>query len=183
MTDDVVKDPENPERRDFLNSVTGVVAGAGVCAATWPFISSMNPSSDVLSKATSEASLIGIEPGQSKTVAWQGKPIFILHRTDEQIKAMEETKETINPESDAKRVIKPEWLIVIGICTHLGCVPGREPNGKGWLCPCHGSMYDNSGRVVRGPAPLNLHVPPYEFLSDNKILLIYRPEAPFEVAR
>jgi len=171
MTDDVVNDPENPERRDFLNSVTGVVAGAGVCAAAWPFISSMNPSSDVLSKSTTEASLMGMKPGHSTTVNWQGKPVFILHRTDEQIKKMEETSTTLDPEPDSERVIKPEWLVVVGICTHLGCVPGRKPNGEGWLCPCHGSQYDNSGRVIRGPAPLNLHVPPYEFLSETKILI------------
>ncbi|MDX1811212.1 MAG: ubiquinol-cytochrome c reductase iron-sulfur subunit [Gammaproteobacteria bacterium] len=168
MTDDV-RDPDNPDRREFLNTVTGVVAGAGVCAAAWPFISSMNPSSDVLSKATTEASLKGLAPGQSKTVSWQGKPVFILHRTDEQIESMAKSDGGKEPQADSERVQKQDWLVVIGICTHLGCVPNRKD--AGWFCPCHGSVYDNSGRILHGPAPRNLAVPPYEFLSDNKILI------------
>ncbi len=168
MTDDVM-DPDNPDRRDFLNTVTGAVAGAGVCAAAWPFISSMNPSSDVLSKATTEVSLDGIKPGEMKTVSWQGKPVFVLHRTDEQIENMSKSQGGKDPEPDAERVVKPEWLIVVGLCTHLGCVPNRKQ--EGWLCPCHGSVYDNSGRILRGPAPRNLDLPPYEFLADSKILI------------
>lgn len=168
MTDET-KDPDNPNRRDFLNTVTGVMAGAGVCAAAWPFIASMNPSSDVLSKATTEVDLSGLEPGDSKTVSWQGKPVFIVRRTDDQIENMSESQGGKDPQPDSERVVKPDWLVVVGLCTHLGCVPNRKENG--WFCPCHGSAYDNSGRVLRGPAPRNLELPPYEFLTDSKLLI------------
>lgn len=162
--------PDDPQRRDFLlNSATGIVAGVGVTAACWPFVSSMNPSSDVLSKATTEASLRGIRPGESKTVEWQGKPVFLVRRTEKQIAAMEGEGEGKDPQSDADRVQNPDWLIVVGICTHLGCVPSRKK--EGWMCPCHGSVYDNSGRVLSGPAPRNLDLPPYEFVSADKIII------------
>lgn len=163
------KDPRDPERRDFLITATGAVAGAGMVTTAWPFINSMNPSRDVLAKSTTEVSLNGIEPGQSTTVEWQGKPVFILHRTDQQISKMNESQGVKDPEADAQRIIKPEWLVVVGLCTHLGCVPSRKKDG--WFCPCHGSVYDNSGRILRGPAPKNLEKPPYEFLTDNKIVI------------
>lgn len=168
MTDDV-KNPDDPERRDFLNTVTGVVAGAGVCAAAWPFISSMNPSRDVLSQSSTEVNLKGLNPGEVKTIAWQGKPVFILHRTDQQIENMSSSQGVKDLEADAERVLKPEWLVVIGICTHLGCVPNKVKDG--WFCPCHGSAYDNSGRILHGPAPRNLDLPPYEFLTDSTLLI------------
>ena len=161
--------PSDPERRDFLTSATTVVAGAGVAAACWPFISSMNPSSDVLLKSSSEASLKKISPGETKTVEWQGKPVFILRRTEKQIAAMESSEGGIDPQADSARIINPDWLVVVGICTHLGCVPSRKKDG--WHCPCHGSIYDNSGRVLKGPAPRNLDIPPYEFASDDKIII------------
>ena len=157
------------KRRNFLIKVTSVVGGAGAAAACIPFVASMNPSADVLAKATTEADLSGIPVGGVHTVAWQGKPVFIFHRTPEEIKEMEASDGGFDPEPDDKRVIKPQWLVVIGICTHLGCVPNKE--GPGWTCHCHGSQYDDSGRVVRGPAPRNLAVPPYYFVSDNKILI------------
>ncbi len=161
--------PESPERREFLGKVTGVVAGTGIAAATWPFISSMNPSTDVLSKATTEADISDIAPGQVHTVEWQGKPVFILHRTDQQIDKMRQSEGGKDPTADQKRVLEPNWLVVVGICTHLGCVPNRVDDG--WLCPCHGSVYDNSGRILRGPAPRNLHVPPYQFVGENRLLI------------
>lgn len=161
---------DNPERRNFLGKITTVAGVTGAAAACWPFVNSMNPSSDVLAKATTEVDISNIPPGGEHTVAWQGKPVFIVHRTPEQISKMEATTTTIDPEADSKRVLKPEWLVVVGICTHLGCVPNQNPEG-GWLCPCHGSMYDASGRVIRGPAPKNLEVPVYSFVSDNKILI------------
>jgi len=167
MVDD--DNPEDKNRRDFLTSATTVVAGAGVAAACWPFISSMNPSADVLSKATSEASLKGIRPGEAKTVEWQGKPVFILRRTEKQIAAMESNEGGKDPQADADRVQNPDWLVVVGICTHLGCVPSRKKDG--WFCPCHGSVYDNSGRILKGPAPTNLELPPYEFVSADKIII------------
>jgi ubiquinol-cytochrome c reductase iron-sulfur subunit len=156
-------------RRNFLIKVTSVVGGAGVVAACLPFVASMNPSSDVLAKATTEFDLSGMNPGDIRTVAWQGKPVFILRRTQEQIKEMESSDGGLDPESDQKRVKQPEWLVVVGVCTHMGCVPNKE--GPGWKCHCHGSQFDDSGRVTRGPAPKNLEVPPYRFIAANKIVI------------
>jgi ubiquinol-cytochrome c reductase iron-sulfur subunit len=156
-------------RRNFLIKVTSVVGGAGAAAACLPFVASMNPSSDVLAKATTEFDLSGMNPGDMRTVAWQGKPVFILRRTQEQINEMEASDGGLFPESDHKRVIKPEWLVVVGVCTHMGCVPNKE--GPGWTCHCHGSQYDDSGRVLRGPAPKNLEVPPYRFIAADKIVI------------
>jgi ubiquinol-cytochrome c reductase iron-sulfur subunit len=156
-------------RREFLVKVTSAVGGAGVAAACIPFVASMNPSSDVLSKATTEVDLSGIPEGGMHTIAWQGKPVFVLHRTQDEINAMESHNSVIDPQPDQKRVQKPEWLVVLGVCTHMGCVPNKE--GPGWTCHCHGSQYDDSGRVVRGPAPKNLEVPPYRFIAADKIVI------------
>lgn len=156
-------------RRDFLTQLTVAVGGVGVAAACVPFVASMNPSSDVLAKATTEVDLSGIAPGGFETVAWQGKPVFVLRRTEEQIKAMASSQGGFDPEADKDRVHNPEWLVVVGVCTHMGCVPNRE--APGWTCHCHGSQYDDSGRVVRGPAPHNLEVPPYHFASADKIVI------------
>lgn len=170
MSDKENHDPENPQRRDFLNTVTGIAAGAGIAAASWPFISSMNPSTDVLAKGITEVDLSAIEPGQAKTIEWQGKPVFILHRTPTQIDTMRDNPPPgKQPQPDAERIKKPEWLVVVGLCTHLGCVPGRGDDG--WFCPCHGSVYDNSGRILHGPAPRNLDLPPYEFISNSRIII------------
>ena len=146
--------------------MTSVVGGVGVAAACVPFVASMNPSSDVLAKAETEVDISGIPPGGMHTVAWQGKPVFILHRTPEEIKEAEATNGVIDPQPDSKRVEQPEWLVVVGVCTHMGCVPNKE--GAGFTCHCHGSQYDDSGRVTRGPAPKNLEVPPYHFVSDRR---------------
>ena len=156
-------------RRDFLIKVTTVVGGAGVAVACLPFIDSMNPGSDVLAKATTEFNLSGMNPGDMRTVPWQGKPVFILRRTPEQISKMEASSGGLDPEPDQKRVKQPEWLVVVGVCTHMGCVPNKE--GLGWTCHCHGSQYDDSGRVTRGPAPKNLEVPPYRFIAADKIII------------
>ena len=162
--------PTNEERRDFLEKSTSALAAVGVAAASWPFIASMNPSRDVQAKAITTVDLGGLAAGQVETVEWQGKPVFIFHRTDKEIADMRAVETKIDPEPDEKRVIKPEYLVVVGVCTHLGCVPNRD--GKnGWLCPCHGSLYDNSGRVTRGPAPANLAVPPYRFDGEKRIVL------------
>lgn len=167
MSDD--ENIKDPDRRDFLGKATAVVGGAGVATACWPFIASMNPATNVLSKASTEVNLSNIPQGETQTVSWQGKPVFIVHRTEEQIRAMNESQGFKDPQEDAKRVIRPEWLVVVGICTHLGCVPARTE--KGWSCPCHGSQYDNSGRIIKGPAPRNLETPPYEFVDDDKIII------------
>ena len=159
----------NMGRRDFLAKFTTAVGGAGVAAACYPFVASMNPSSDVLAKATTEFDLTGMNPGDMRTVAWQGKPVFILRRTQAQIQEAEASNGVLDPEPDQRRVKQPEWLVVVGVCTHMGCVPNKE--GPGWTCHCHGSQYDDSGRVVRGPAPKNLEVPPYRFIATDKILI------------
>lgn len=169
MSEDTMNEEADLSRREFLGTVTAGVAAAGVAAACVPFVSSMNPTEDVLAKATTEIDISGIEPGKEKTFPWQGKPIFVVHRTPEEIKAMEASNGGKDPEPDSKRVEKPEWLVVIGICTHLGCVPNKTASG--WLCPCHGSVYDNSGRIISGPAPKNLYIPPYHFVAENKILI------------
>lgn len=159
---------DNPKRRNFLGVVTTVMGAGGAAVASWPLINSMNPSGDILSNATTEVDLTHIPPGGMHTVSWQGKPVFIRHRTEEEINKVKELSQ-IEPEADEKRVQDPKWLVVIGICTHLGCVPNRD-NG-GWACACHGSQFDGSGRVVRGPAPHNLGVPPYKFVSANKLVI------------
>lgn len=157
------------DRRNFLIKLTSVVGGAGVAATCVPFVASMNPSSDVLAKAETEVDISNIPPGGMHTVAWQGKPVFILHRTPEQIKAAGTSNGVSYPEPDSRRVKNPEWLVVIGVCTHMGCVPNKED--PGWVCHCHGSQFDDSGRVTRGPAPKNLEVPPYRFVAENKIAI------------
>lgn len=164
-------------RRDFLSLTTTAVAGVGVAAFAWPFIHSMNPSASVLALASTEVDLAPIAEGQAITVMWRGKPVFIRHRTAEDIRAARETPlgALPDPEPDERRVQKPEWLVMIGVCTHLGCVPlGQRPTDargdfNGWFCPCHGSHYDTSGRIRRGPAPANLEIPPYTFTSDTAI--------------
>ncbi len=165
----VIEGVDDGDRRNFLIKMTSVVGGAGVAATCVPFVASMNPSSDVLAKAETEVDLTGITPGSIRTVAWQGKPVFILYRTPEQIDSVKTAANALDPEPDEKRVQRPEWLVVVGVCTHMGCVPNKE--GLGWTCHCHGSQYDDSGRVVRGPAPKNLEVPPYRFATDTKIII------------
>lgn len=159
----------DPKRRDFLIKVTTAMGGAGVAAACLPFVASMNPSSDVMARATTEFDLAGMNPGDMRTVPWQGKPVFILRRTAAQITAMAASNGGLDPQPDRQRVQQPEWLVVVGVCTHMGCVPNKE--GPGWTCHCHGSQYDDSGRVVRGPAPKNLEVPPYRFAASGKIVI------------
>lgn len=166
-------------RRDFLKLTATSVGIVGLCAASWPFMNSMNPAADTMAVASVEVDLKKIQPGQSITATWRGKPIFVKRRTEEEIKAAQSTplKSLPDPQTDQERFGKnPEWLVVIGICTHLGCVPTERKNMQasesGWLCACHGSRYDASGRVIQGPAPRNLDVPNYEFLNNNTILKI-----------
>ncbi len=164
-------------KRDFLTLTAGGFAAVGAAVAVWPFIDSMNPSADVLALASIEVDISGIELGQRVTVKWRGKPVFIDRRTPEVIEKAREVKlgELPDPQTDADRVEKPEWLIMVGVCTHLGCIPKgqkpSEPHGEfgGWYCPCHGSHYDTSGRILKGPAPKNLIIPPYTFATDTKI--------------
>jgi ubiquinol-cytochrome c reductase iron-sulfur subunit len=161
-----------PTRRDFLYLGTAAVGAVGAAAMVWPLISQMSPDATTLAAASTEVDLSGIAVGQILTVKWRGKPVFVFHRTPEGIKAAQDAPlgELKDPATDQSRVQKPEWLVVIGICTHLGCVPlGNQGPYHGWFCPCHGSIYDTSGRIRQGPAPANLVVPPYKFASDTKI--------------
>ena len=159
-------------RRDFLMVATGALGAVGVAGVVWPFIAQMNPSADVLALSSTEIDIGAVKEGQAITALWRGKPVFIRHRTKEEIaKAQaDDNADLRDPQPDAKRVKKPEWLILVGVCTHLGCVPlGYQGDYGGWFCPCHGSHYDTSGRIRKGPAPANLEVPTYEFLSDTQI--------------
>jgi ubiquinol-cytochrome c reductase iron-sulfur subunit len=166
-------------KRDFLKLVAGASAAIFAGALAWPLIDSMEPSADVLALGSVEVELGPIPEGQAITVLWRGKPMFVRHRTPKEIKEAEDVTmaQLIDPQTDADRVKAghTQWLIVIGICTHLGCIPlgnkPTDPRGEwgGWFCPCHGSQYDTSGRVRHGPAPLNLALAPYEFETDTKI--------------
>ena len=166
-------------RRDFLYLSSITVGGIGAATFMWPFIKSMNPAEDTLALGTTEVDISNINEGQSITVKWRGKPVFIRKRTQSEINEANsvDIASLKDPINDLERVQKPEWLVLIGVCTHLGCVPlgqkSSDTKGEynGWFCPCHGSHYDTSGRIRKGPAPDNLSVPPYKFISDTKILI------------
>jgi ubiquinol-cytochrome c reductase iron-sulfur subunit len=170
-------------RRDFLMVATGAMGAIGAVATAWPFINNLNPAADTLALASVEVNVSAIQVGQAITVKWRGKPVFIRHRTPEEIKQAVSVplKDLPDPQTDSARVTdagkkaRPEWLILVGTCTHLGCVPlgtkSGDPRGEygGWFCPCHGSHYDTSGRIRKGPAPKNLEVPSYVFASDTLV--------------
>lgn len=163
-------------RRDFLIISAAAFGGVGAAAMVWPFIDQMNPSADVLALSTTEVDLSAIEPGQTVTITWQKKPVFVRRRTEKEINEARsvDVEDLRDPQTDAERVKDghAEWLIVLAACTHLGCIP-KPDEGEfgGFFCPCHGSDYDTSGRIRRGPAPLNLFVPPYKFVTDTQILI------------
>jgi ubiquinol-cytochrome c reductase iron-sulfur subunit len=167
-----VQETEQPNRRDFLYLATGAFAAVGAANVIWPLIDQMNPDASVKALASIEVDLGEVEIGQSLTVTWRGKPVFIRRRTASEITAAKQVimQDLIDPEADSDRVQFDEWLIMVGICTHLGCVPlGQAGDFNGWFCPCHGSHYDTSGRIRKGPAPKNLEIPDYEFVSDSRI--------------
>ena len=165
---------DDATRRDFLYVASGAMGAVGVAAVAWPFIDQMNPAGDTLALATIEFDLSKVVEGQQVVVKWRGKPLFIRYRTPKEIQAAiaadhEQLRDPATDESRHKPG-KAQYLILVGTCTHLGCVPtfgGGEYGG--WFCPCHGSVYDTSGRIRKGPAPLNLAVPEYAFLSDTKV--------------
>ena len=160
------------ERRDFLFTVTYTIGAVGIGATIWPLIDQMNPDSSAKALATTEVDVSSVELGKTITVLWRGKPIFIRRRTKEEIEEASavDLKDLKDPEKDEDRVKDPEWLVMIGVCTHLGCIPlGEKGEYNGWFCPCHGSHYDTSGRVRKGPAPNNLEIPKYEFINNNII--------------
>ncbi len=187
----MASETEDPNRRDFLVVAGNAFAAVGGAALLWPFISQMNPDASAKALASIEIDLAPIQEGQAITVLWRGKPVFIRNRTaDERAKATADDKAALkdhlarnlalpdaDPATDANRVKAghEQWLVLVGVCTHLGCVPKGQSLGDqrgefgGWFCACHGSQYDTSGRIRKGPAPRNLDVPPYAFVSDTKI--------------
>ncbi len=181
-------------RRDFLYLTTGTLAATGMLAATWPFIDSLNPSAEVEALSRVYIDLSPIAPGERITVTWRGEPVFISHRTPAEIAAAraDDDLDLPDPEADHQRVQRAAWLVVTGVCTHLGCVldgqtrlpksalrrpwhngvySGQRGRWDGWFCPCHGSAFDTSGRVRAGPAPRNLTVPPHRFLDDTTMVI------------
>ena len=182
-----------PTRRDFIYIATGALTIVGGAAAIWPFVDQMNPDAGTLSLASLEVDLEPIVEGQAITVMWRGKPVFVRHRTPEEIKAAKSVDVAALPDPFARNADLPadapasdadrtkegeeEWIVLVGICTHLGCIPKGQRSGEargefdGWFCPCHGSHYDTSGRIRKGPAPENMAVPPYAFIDTAKIKL------------
>jgi ubiquinol-cytochrome c reductase iron-sulfur subunit len=173
-------------RRDFLLIATGAFAAVGLAAVAWPFIDSMNPDASALALASVEVDISAIQEGQAITVMWRGKPVFIRNRTPAEIQAarevpVEELADPLArnanldpnaPATDENRAAaeREQWLVQIGVCTHLGCVPlGQQGDFGGWFCPCHGSHYDTAGRIRVGPAPQNLPIPPLAFISDTNL--------------
>ncbi|TVY47653.1 Cytochrome b-c1 complex subunit Rieske, mitochondrial [Lachnellula occidentalis] len=158
----------------FMVGTMGALTAAGAKATVQDFLVNMSASADVLAMAKVEVDLSTIPEGKNVLIKWRGKPVFIRHRTADEIKQAENVKvETLrDPQKDEERVKKPEWLIMVGVCTHLGCVPiGEAGDFGGWFCPCHGSHYDISGRIRKGPAPLNLEIPTYEFPEDMSLVI------------
>lgn len=165
---------EDPSKRDFVVTTSCGLAAVGACALAVPMVDSMNPSADVLAQASVEVKLDGIAPGQQKKVMWRGKPVFVKNRTPEEvaISKADDAADLPDPATDASRTKegKENWLVMIGVCTHLGCIPIEEKGDyEGWFCPCHGSHYDEAGRIRKGPARANLVIPPYEFINDTTI--------------
>lgn len=192
MASDIEKETDTTNRRDFLMLATGGFAALGGIAALWPFVAQLAPDASTLALASTEVDVSPVQEGQAITVMWRGKPIFIRHRTPEEVEEAKQVALDALPDADARSEIatdgsvdagdanrtiegKEQWLVIVGICTHLGCVPkGNRPSDNkgeygGWFCPCHGSHYDTSGRIRKGPAPQNMAVPPYSFVSDTTI--------------
>ncbi|WP_075522509.1 ubiquinol-cytochrome c reductase iron-sulfur subunit [Candidatus Pelagibacter communis] len=163
---------KKPKRREFLFTATYAIGVVGAGVVAWPLIDQMNPDASVKALASTEVDLSSVKPGNTITIMWRGKPVFIRRRTPDEIAEARavNVKELIDPESDEERVKNPEWLVMIGVCTHLGCVPLNDKGDyNGWFCPCHGSHYDISGRIRKGPAPTNMEIPKYEFVNANTI--------------
>ncbi|MFY0612997.1 MAG: ubiquinol-cytochrome c reductase iron-sulfur subunit [Hyphomicrobiaceae bacterium] len=179
MEGSLASDADEPTRRDFMTLAGPAFFAVGGALTLWPFIHQMNPDAGAVALASTEVDLSPVEEGQAITIMWRGKPVFIRHRTKKEVDEARSVKlaDLPDPESDTARTKEghEKWLVMVGICTHLGCIPKGQSLGDvkgdydGWFCPCHGSHYDNSGRIRKGPAPRNLEVPPYAFQSDTKI--------------
>lgn len=181
----MAKAEKDGNRRDFLYVATAATGAVTTGVAVWPLINQMNPSADVQALSSIEVDVSGVEPGTQLVVKWLGKPVFIRRRTEEEISAARDVSLDELPDESARNANKDganaddanrsldengEWLVMIGVCTHLGCVPlGDAGDFDGWFCPCHGSHYDTAGRIRKGPAPTNLQVPPFSYISDTKI--------------
>ena len=167
-----MSDQKKTKRRDLIFTASYTLGAVGVGSAVWPLIDQMNPDASVKALASTEVDVSNIQPGQSITVLWRGKPVFIKRRTEEEIEEARKVdlKKLPHPEKDEDRAKNPEWLVMLGMCTHLGCVPlGNKGEFGGWFCPCHGSHYDVSGRIRKGPAPTNMEIPKFEFVDSNTI--------------
>ncbi len=171
--------PDDGSKRDFIFLATGAVAAAGGASLAWPLVAQMGKAADTLAAGSIEIDLSKIAEGQQLKMLWRGKPVFVRHRTAAEIEVAEavELTELKDPEADVDRLIagpsgavNQKYLVMVGVCTHFGCVPvGEAGDFEGWYCPCHGSHYDTSGRIRKGPAPKNMVIPPYEYISDNVI--------------
>lgn len=176
---DTATEQTGETRRDFIYIATGAVAAVGGASLVWPFVAQMNPDASTLALGSIEVDLGAVAEGQQIKLLWRGKPVFIRHRTPDEIRKAEadDAVSMPDPQTDNERLVpdaegnlKPQYLVMIGSCTHFGCVPvGESGEFDGWYCPCHGSHYDTSGRIRKGPAPLNLVVPPYQYVSDSVI--------------
>ncbi len=181
-----VNQTAEPTRRDFLYIATGAAGAVGAAVAVWPFIDQMNPDAGTLALASIEVNVASVAPGQSITAKWRGVPVFIRQRTPEEVEqaksvqladlkdqlARNDNLASDADASDANRTVagKEQWIVMVGVCTHLGCIPlGQSGPFDGWFCPCHGSAYDTSGRIRQGPAPTNMQIPPFQFVSDTVV--------------
>ena len=179
-------DIHDPNRRDFLYIATGMAGVVGAGAVAWPFIDQMRPDASTLALASVEVDVSSLQPGSSLVVKWRGKPVVVRNRTEKEMKdgeavSLNDLKDPIArnanlpsdaPATDANRTTpgKEAWMVMVQVCTHLGCIPlGQEGDFGGWFCPCHGSQYDTAGRIRKGPAPENMAIPVYQFISDTKI--------------
>lgn len=171
--------PEDGSKRDFIFLATGAVTAAGVAAIGWPLVAQMGKAADTLAAGSIEIDLSKVAEGQQLKMLWRGKPVFVRHRTPKEIEAAEsvELSALKDPEADDARLVAgpngavdPKYLVMVGVCTHFGCVPvGEQGDYDGWYCPCHGSHYDTSGRIRKGPAPTNMVIPPYSFVNETVI--------------
>lgn len=173
------EEPIDGDKRDFIFIATGAVAAAGAASVAWPLVAQMGKAADTLAAGSIEIDLSKIDEGQQLKTLWRGKPVFVRHRTPKEIQEAEAVPmaDLKDPETDDARLVPtpsgaldPKYLVMVGVCTHFGCVPvGEAGDFDGWYCPCHGSHYDTSGRIRKGPAPTNMVIPPYSFVSDTVI--------------